>query len=156
VSQLNSAEISHLFNAYFSALPAHVVHAPGRVNLIGEHTDYNDGFVLPAAINYSTWIAASGRTDRTLRVVAHDFDQQEVLINLDEPIKHNPTILWVNYVAGVITELQSRNYQLTGADVYIARCFLLVVSSLNLHKRHWWGRRRRIILLAVIAALWIS
>ena len=53
------------------------VQAPGRVNLIGEHTDYNDGFVLPCGINYYTVVSAAARTDNRLRVVAVDYAQMD-------------------------------------------------------------------------------
>ena len=60
--QLLSAE----FEQHFAHAPALVAHAPGRVNLIGEHTDYNQGFVFPAAINFGTWVAASARDDNKM------------------------------------------------------------------------------------------
>ena len=53
--------------------PSHIIQAPGRVNLIGEHTDYNDGFVLPCAINYQTVVAAAKRDDNLVRVVSVDY-----------------------------------------------------------------------------------
>ena len=60
------------FERRFDALPAFVVRAPGRVNLIGEHTDYNDGFVLPMAIDRAVWVAGRPRSDG--RVWAHSLD----------------------------------------------------------------------------------
>ena len=65
-----------LFEQQFQRSAELVCHAPGRVNLIGDHTDYNDGFVLPAAINYGTSIAASTREDNLVKVYAHDCDQE--------------------------------------------------------------------------------
>lgn len=61
-----------IFTRYFGYAPAMTVQAPGRVNLIGEHTDYNDGFVLPCAIDYQTVISCAKRDDRTVRVIAAD------------------------------------------------------------------------------------
>lgn len=61
------------------------VQAPGRVNLIGEHTDYNDGFVLPCAINYGTVISGHKRTDKLIRVIAVDYDNQQDEFWLDSP-----------------------------------------------------------------------
>ena len=62
-----SLRLAQSFSARFASKPR-IFRAPGRVNLIGEHTDYNDGFVLPAAIDLYTWTAASPRPDRRLRV----------------------------------------------------------------------------------------
>lgn len=120
MSILNKQQLSEFFSAAFGQKASLVVQAPGRVNLIGEHTDYNDGFVLPAAINYSTWIAASARTDRELHVIAKDFDAQTVIINLDAPMQHWPDAAWADYVCGVVQELQQRNYRLCGANLLIA------------------------------------
>lgn len=120
MSILNKQQLSEFFSAAFDHASSLVVQAPGRVNLIGEHTDYNDGFVLPAAINYSTWIAVSARTDRELHVIAKDFGDQKVVINLDAPMQHSPDASWADYVCGVVQELQKRNYRLCGANFLIS------------------------------------
>lgn len=120
MSTLNKQQLNEFFSAVFGNEPSLVVQAPGRVNLIGEHTDYNDGFVLPAAINYSTWIAVSARTDRELHVIAKDFDNQKVIINLDAPMQHSPDAAWADYVCGVVQELQKRQYRLCGANFLIS------------------------------------
>ena len=65
-----------LFADAFGYPASNVIQAPGRVNLIGEHTDYNDGFVLPCAIDYQTVISCAPRDDRTVRVIAADYDNQ--------------------------------------------------------------------------------
>jgi galactokinase len=91
--------------------------APGRVNLIGEHTDYNDGFVLPMAIDRETIVAAAPRDDRMLRVWAIDFGQ-EVEIDLDdsyEPKRGD----WSDYIEGVARALERRDVPLYGADLAI-------------------------------------
>lgn len=62
------------FEQVLSYAPSHIIQAQGRVNLIGEHTDYNDGFVLPYAINYQTVVAAKKRDDNLVRVVSVDYD----------------------------------------------------------------------------------
>lgn len=120
MSSLNKEMLKEFFVTAFGQSPSLVVQAPGRVNLIGEHTDYNDGFVLPAAINYSTWIAAKPRDDRQLHVIAHDFDAQSVVIELDKPMQHDATAPWSNYVRGLVQELQQRGYKLKGGDLLIA------------------------------------
>ena len=61
------------FEQVLGYAPSHIIQAPGRVNLIGEHTDYNDGFVLPCAINYQTVVAAAKREDNLVRIVSVDY-----------------------------------------------------------------------------------
>ncbi len=91
--------------------------APGRVNLIGEHTDYNDGFVLPVAITRETMVAAAVRDDRLVRVRslnagdAYEFD-------LDRPGEMRRGI-WLDYVEGVARALESRGARLRGADLLL-------------------------------------
>ena len=94
--------------------------APGRVNLIGEHTDYNDGFVLPAAIDYATWALGAPREDRQIRAVAWDFDHQEVSFSLDEPMEKSDTAPWSDYLRGVVQALLAEGYWLCGADLLIS------------------------------------
>ncbi len=65
-----------LFAEKFGYPATHVIQAPGRVNLIGEHTDYNDGFVLPCAIDYQTVISCAKRDDRHVRVIAADYGNE--------------------------------------------------------------------------------
>jgi len=96
------------------------IKAPGRVNLIGEHTDYNDGFVLPCAIDYETVIACAQRNDRTIRVIAADYDNDEDSFSLDEPILHSDPHPWANYVRGVVKHLMLRNKDFSGADMVIS------------------------------------
>jgi galactokinase len=91
--------------------------APGRVNLIGEHTDYNGGFVLPLAIDRETLVAAAPRDDR--RVVAHSLNLEErAEFHLDEPGERRRGI-WLDYVEGVARALESRGVRLSGADLLI-------------------------------------
>ena len=96
------------------------IKAPGRVNLIGEHTDYNDGFVLPCAIDYETVIACAQRNDRQIRVIAADYDNEEDSFSLDEPILHSDAHPWANYVRGVVKHLMLRNKDFSGADMVIS------------------------------------
>lgn len=96
-----------------------VVKAPGRVNLIGEHTDYNDGFVLPCAIEYATYIAVAPRTDNTVNVLALDCDNEIDSFVLGQEIAHHPSQSWSNYVRGVVDELQKRGHVLSGCDICI-------------------------------------
>ena len=102
------------FCQQYGVQPEIVVQAPGRVNLIGEHTDYNDGYVFPIAIDRSVLIAASTRADRTVRLRAVDFDKQDSF-SLDN-ITHAETQRWSNYQRGVAVVLQERGLHLPGID----------------------------------------
>ncbi|AST69493.1 galactokinase [Kosakonia cowanii] len=109
-----------LFAETFGYPATHTIQAPGRVNLIGEHTDYNDGFVLPCAIDYQTVISCKARDDRTVRVVAADYDNQRDEFSLDAPIVAHDSQQWSNYVRGVVKHLQQRDASFGGADLVIS------------------------------------
>ncbi len=96
--------------------PSTIVRAPGRVNLIGEHTDYNDGFVLPMAIDRAIWIALSPRLDRHVRVHSLDFDDTAEF-DLDHFEKQSG---WLEYLKGVTWALQEAGYALTGFEAVVA------------------------------------
>jgi galactokinase len=97
---------------------ARLFRAPGRVNLIGEHTDYNGGFVLPMAIERETVVAAAPRADRTVRAYSAGLGE-ELTFDLDRP--HPPRRgVWLDYVEGVAQALESRGVRLSGADLLIA------------------------------------
>ncbi|MBI4789299.1 MAG: galactokinase [Chloroflexi bacterium] len=106
------------FTNHFGAPPERVVRAPGRVNLIGEHTDYNGGFVLPMAIDREARIAARRRPDRRVRMVALDFGGAVSEFSLDA-IEHVAEQTWSNYVRGVALFLQERGANLSGLDLVI-------------------------------------
>ena len=97
---------------------AKVVRAPGRVNLIGEHTDYNDGFVMPVAIEPGVWIAIAPRADRKLRAYSQNFSESaEVDLDESHPRPHGH---WSDYVQGLAVMLQKNaGYQLRGANLLI-------------------------------------
>ncbi|MGA7508227.1 MAG: galactokinase [Erwinia billingiae] len=109
-----------IFQEKFGYAADHTIQAPGRVNLIGEHTDYNDGFVLPCAIDYQTMIACAKRDDRQVRVIAADYDNEQDIFSLDEPIAPLNDKMWANYVRGVVKHLQKRNSDFAGVDMVIA------------------------------------
>jgi galactokinase len=92
--------------------------APGRVNLIGEHTDYNDGFVLPLAINRRTYVAISPRNDRQLRMMSTELNDDAVL-DLDQAVPDRKK-KWASYIGGVAWVLAERGLNLTGADLMVS------------------------------------
>ena len=105
------------FQARFGTA-ANVYRAPGRVNLIGEHTDYNDGFVLPAAIDFYCWTAAAPRKDGKLVIYSENFNEavEARLDSLSPLVKKH----WANYPLGVAWALRQAGKPLTGANIYIA------------------------------------
>ncbi len=107
------------FVSAYGEPPQTVVRAPGRVNLIGEHTDYNGGFVLPCAIDYETIVAATPRDDARLRVVAADYGDATDEFRLDAPIGPRAGAPWAQYVRGVAVMLQQRVGTLRGAELAI-------------------------------------
>jgi galactokinase len=112
------AHITATFAAHFDGPPTLVARAPGRVNLIGEHTDYNDGFVLPCAIGPATMVAASKRDDREICIVAADFGGATDIFSLTA-ISHSKHV-WANYIRGMVDALQKSGFALTGANLAIA------------------------------------
>ena len=87
--------MTYLFTEYFNHHPNIHVTAPGRVNLIGEHTDYNKGFVFPIAINFGTQIVASKRDDNTVRAIAADYNYQLSQFDLTD-IEHVDKPSWIS------------------------------------------------------------
>jgi galactokinase len=110
-------ELRVAFRAFHGSQPR-IYRAPGRVNLIGEHTDYNDGFVMPAAIDFFTRVAISPRDDRTISVASEHFPEQ-VDFDLDDPAPQ-PTRHWSDYVRGVAVTLEQAGYRLRGAQLQIS------------------------------------
>src|SRR5689334_468006 len=83
-----------------------IVRAPGRINLIGEHTDYNNGFVLPTAIDKAIYVAVNKRSDNKIYLHAEEYNENYIaeIDNLRQSKFH-----WSSYVLGVIDQLQKRN-----------------------------------------------
>ncbi len=112
--------VTAAFTACFGAAPDLVARAPGRVNLIGEHTDYNDGFVLPAAIGVHSLLAARLRDDKQVTVIAADFGNARSSFALDARIEHCPEQPWSDYVRGMVFAMQAAGLELPGAEMVIA------------------------------------
>ena len=104
--------LERFFINHFNTAPQFIVRAPGRVNLIGEHTDYNDGFVLPMAIDRAVWIALSPRMDSQVRIRSLDLGEDSAF-DLNSITKGEG---WVEYIKGIANELQKSGYALRGFD----------------------------------------
>jgi len=108
--------IAEKFFAKFGAMP-HVYRAPGRVNLIGEHTDYNDGFVMPAAIGFYCWVAIARGLVRKLAIISEEFpDGREVDLTSGQI---GPSRTWSDYPVGVAVELEKAGFRLNGGNLWI-------------------------------------
>lgn len=105
--------LTEAFERHFQARPEIAARAPGRVNLIGEHTDYNEGWVLPAAIEFEVNVVLRRRGDRRVRVVSADLGR-EASFDLDSP--RDDAALWLRYPQGVALALLEAGHQLAGMD----------------------------------------
>jgi galactokinase len=113
---MNSGELAKRFEKRFADHPR-IFRAPGRVNLIGEHTDYNDGFVMPAAVAFSTYVAIAGRSDHKLLI-----HSEEIPSSFEFDIQHLPeqrTGAWCDYVLGVAGVLHQGGHKLHGANLLV-------------------------------------
>ena len=108
-------KIHTVFNEIF-AEAATVFRSPGRINIIGEHTDYNEGFVLPAAIDKSIYVAISKRTDKQVKLFSGEFNE-----HFTTDIDHikPASIQWPNYILGVVDQLQKKGYVIGGFNLVI-------------------------------------
>ena len=113
---IDRRRLRELFVQCYASSPR-LFYAPGRVNLIGEHTDYNEGFVMPVAIDRGTMVGAAGRPDRRVRVRSINLDESaEFDLDLPGPVQRGS---WLDYVEGVAQCLESRGVRLNGADLLI-------------------------------------
>lgn len=112
--------VKSTFETELGYTPQQIIQAPGRVNLIGEHTDYNDGFVLPCAINYQAMVAASPREDNIVRLVSVDYGNEQDEFDLTKEIKFVEQKMWANYIRGVVKCLLDAGYKFSGADIVVS------------------------------------
>jgi galactokinase len=113
---MKARDLTQHFKKLFGDHPR-IFRAPGRVNLVGEHTDYNDGFVMPVAVAFSTYVAIAGRPDRKLVIHSEEFPG-----NFEFDLNHLPerrTGAWCDYVLGVASVLQQRGHELHGAHLLV-------------------------------------
>jgi galactokinase len=104
------------FHEMFGTEP-HIFRAPGRVNLIGEHTDYNDGFVMPAAIGYFTWVAAAKRNDGIIEAYSERF-REKMTLSLGQ-LSGPPQRHWSDFIRGTAATLQAEGHRLSGINLLI-------------------------------------
>jgi galactokinase len=115
---MNGAELAARFEREFGRLPDGVWQAPGRVNLIGEHTDYNEGFVLPFAIDKTARVAVAVRPDSTARLLSTYGDQGLATADLDA-LEPGSAKGWTKYPLGVVWALQQRGIAVPGLDLLL-------------------------------------
>ena len=141
--------IIEVFEKHFNTSPTKLVRAPGRVNLIGEHTDYNDGFVLPMAIDRNIWVAASIRDDNQFNVYSADFDNS--IRFSTEQLRDSTLPHWTHLIRGVWYLLGEKGKQPPTVDIVIAGDVpigaglsssaamevVLIELALNLIDEHW-------------------
>ena len=113
---MKAYELTQHFETLFGDTPR-IFRAPGRVNLIGEHTDYNDGFVMPAAVGLSTYVAIAARPDRKIVIRSEEFPGN---FEFDvDCLPEKRTGAWCDYVVGVASVLQQKGHRLHGANVLV-------------------------------------
>ncbi|MEH0444480.1 MULTISPECIES: galactokinase [unclassified Streptomyces] len=116
---MGAQQVRDGFVELYGAEPEGVWAAPGRVNLIGEHTDYNDGFVMPFALPHTAVAAVSRRADGRLRLHSSDIEGGVVDLELDS-LTPGSDAGWASYPAGVVWALREAGHPVTGADVHLA------------------------------------
>lgn len=108
-------EMEALFRQVFQQEADIIVRSPGRINIMGEHTDYNEGFVLPAAIDKAVMVALRKRSDDGIRLYANEFSEHfSVSLAAIRPLKK-----WTDYILGVVDELVKRGYTIHGFELLI-------------------------------------
>ncbi|RIW14098.1 galactokinase [Algoriphagus lacus] len=109
------SQLTQIFYSYFASTPL-IAFAPGRINLIGEHTDYQEGFVFPAAVEQGIWVGIQKNGQKICRIYSMDFDQEFTFdIDAFSPKKGH----WATYVMGMAALLQQSGYEIEGFDMVI-------------------------------------
>jgi galactokinase len=111
-----SAGLRQTFRDQYGEDPT-IYRAPGRVNLIGEHTDYNDGFVMPSAIEFYVWVAAAPRVDCKLSIHSLNYSETVEVDNSSPELR--PRKHWSDYVIGVAVMLERAGYTMRGANLVV-------------------------------------
>src|SRR6266436_1557817 len=106
-----------LFKSHFGCPPTRLVRAPGRLELLGNHTDYNEGLVMSLAVDKQIQMASSPRSDGKIELVSTGFPEPELFWTSD--LKKNPAAPWADYVKGVLDQLRRRGVNFTGFNAAI-------------------------------------
>ena len=112
---MDISKIQSKFTTLFGSQPL-LFRSPGRINIIGEHTDYNEGFVLPAAIDKAVIVAVAKRDDETIKLYAEKYSEL-FEIQLSEVLPS--AVQWANYILGVVAELQTRGHKISGFELLL-------------------------------------
>src|SRR6478736_4033794 len=107
-------DASALFKKHFHQTPTHLTQAPGRLEVLGNHTDYNNGLVMSVAVDKYIFVTSSPRTDGKVELISSAFPEPEKFSVGD--IKPNPAAPWANYMKGVLAQLKKRNARVGGFD----------------------------------------
>ncbi len=111
-------EAQSVFKRHFSFTPTHIVNAPGRLEVLGNHTDYNDGLVMSVAVDKYIHMASSPRSDGKIELVSSAFPDQRETFWISE-IKKNPAAPWADYVKGALLQLRQRGVNFSGFNAAI-------------------------------------
>lgn len=113
---ISKEQLAKRYNEVFESNHTHIVRSPGRINIIGEHTDYNEGFVLPTAIDKAIYVVVEKRDDNNIHLYAEDFKEFfEIQLADIHPVEQG----WPNYILGVVDQLQQRGLPLGGFNMYV-------------------------------------
>ena len=114
---MNISDVRKKYIQHFNRIPE-CFYAPGRVNLMGDHTDYNNGLVLPMAINMGTLIAISKSNNNIISIYSENMDEKFSFDISEMNLKSSPQ--WVNYIFGITSLLRENEYIINGLDIYIS------------------------------------
>src|SRR4051794_3702771 len=110
--------VQDLFKHHFNYPATHVIRAPGRLELLGNHTDYNQGLVMSLAVDKYVHIASSPRSDGKIEIVSSSFPEPEIFWVND--LKKNPDAPWANYIKGVLEQLRKRGVNFNGFSAAVS------------------------------------
>lgn len=114
---LRAATVEDVFKCHFGYRPAHTARAPGRLELLGNHTDYNEGLVMSVAVDRCVFMAIAPRTDGKIELVSSAFPEPEIFWMSE--MKRNPTAPWADYAKGVLAQLRKRGVNFSGFNAAI-------------------------------------